>query len=415
MPVELPRPQGDITPPTPPTPIVWLIVFLVVLVAGVVSTLLTWPKGEPTGTAWFWLRLLAFPAMAGSLLYGLRLYYYQEEMTRLEAETETLADDRENAISFAREPLAVLAMAYLCAIGTRDVAQRVAAKNTSLESRDAPQDDATVASVRHTVLTLPGDSLRENRYRSCFVELLERLDQSLCSLPQQIPLEVYLQLPEGVAHDEIRAIWQSCWDAFGHRPGALSMLAPESGLMALDEWLDVYGGPALEKFAVFVAVQLYDTPPANSAEAATALLLGWAPLAERKGLVSLAELHRPVQAEQDQINEAASRALLWGAVEPEEISDMWQGGLERADRSALTQASSDLALAVSNTDQLAGIHDVDAAIGDAGVASPWLVIALAAEHAATTGKPQLAASRQHTLRLTVVQPVGETNEAGRQG
>jgi hypothetical protein len=408
MPVELPWPEEENASPAPPSPIVWLIVFVLVMLAGAVSTLLSWPKGQPTGTPWFWVRLLVLPASAGGLIYGLRLYYYQQEMDRLEAEAETLAEDTATAIRFAREPLAVLDTAYLCATGSRNLARHVAEKNTSLESRQPTHGNST---VRHTALALADDSDHANSYRSCFVELLEQLDPALCRLPSQMPLEVFLQLPEDARQNELSTTWQICWEAFGHRPVAPVLLTPDQGFMALDTWLDADGGPALEKCALVVSVQLHNTPPENSAEAAVALLLAWAPLAQRKGLVSLAQLHRPVEAAPDGEKDAASRALLWGMAAPAEVSDLWQGGLARADKSALTRTCADLALAVSDTDELSGIHDIDVAIGDAGVASAWLAMTLAIEHAASTGKPQLVGSRQNTLRLAVVQPAADANNA----
>lgn len=411
MPVELPRPEGDNEPPAPPNPIVWLIVFMVVMLAGVVWTLVSWPTGQPTSVPLFWVRLLVLPALAGALIFGFRLLYYQQEMDRLEDKADTLAEDTAAAIQFGREPLAVLDTAYLCTTGSRDLAKHFADRNTSLESRQPAHGNST---VRHTSLTLADDSDQVSRYRSCFVELLEQLDPALCRLPRQTPLEVFLQLPADTAQEELRATWQNCWEAFGHPPVEPVVLASDQGLMAIDAWLDTYGGPELEKFAVVAAVQLHDTPPPNSAEAAVALLLGWAPLAERKGVTSLAQLHRPVEVEPDGEKDAASSALVWGKADPAEVADLWQGGLERADKSVLTQACSDLALAVSDTDDLAGIHDIDVAVGDAGVASGWLATALAIEHASNTGKPQLVGNRQNTLRLAVVQPAAEANEARQQ-
>lgn len=111
-------------------------------------------------------------------------------------------------------------------------------------------------------------------------------------------------------------------------------------MMDLDAWLDVSGGSSLERFALVVAVQLRDAPIESSAEAAVAILLGWAPLAERSGVASRASLHRPVEITAD-FNQAISKALLWGDVEAAELADVWQAGISGADRSALLQAVAD--------------------------------------------------------------------------
>ncbi len=91
--------------------------------------------------------------------------------------------------------------------------------------------------------------------------------------------------------------------------------------MALDAWLDETGGPALERFRLFVAVQLHETPPQNSAEAAVALLLGWAPLAERLELPAIATLHRPVAAAHG-LADTIRTAALFGQITPDALTHL---------------------------------------------------------------------------------------------
>ncbi|QAU23568.1 hypothetical protein EO087_07410 [Dyella sp. M7H15-1] len=411
MPVELPTPQWDTTPPTLPRPFVWLGLFVAIMLAGVILALLTWPKGEPTDTAWFWMRLLAFPALAWCLLFGLRWLYHEQESARLQAADDVLAADRAKALLFAREPLAVLNASYLCAIGPGEAATQIVDGESKLESRDSFSDGT---SVRHTALDVEGFN-QEERFQSCFTALIRQLATSLTEIPRRVPLAVYLQLPADAPHEQIFALWQYCWDAAGYRSVETTLLHEEQGIMALDEWLDIRGGPELEKIALFIAVQLHEMPSANSAEAAVALLLGWAPLVERKALPSLALLHRPVEDSKDNVNETISRALLWGNAEAANVEHLWQAGLTHADASSLMQASSDLSLGLSSKQAADGIHDIDAAIGDAGVVAAWLAMALAIEHVSQTHMPQLVASRQNTLRATVVQPVATHQESGLQG
>ncbi|MFP3467841.1 hypothetical protein, partial [Leifsonia sp. SIMBA_070] len=87
---------------------------------------LTRSKDEATDTAWFWVRLLAFPALTWCVMFGLRRHYYDEQMQRLQAERGVRAEDREKALQFAREPLAVLGYTYLTALGSTDAAVKLA-------------------------------------------------------------------------------------------------------------------------------------------------------------------------------------------------------------------------------------------------------------------------------------------------
>lgn len=412
MPVELPVPRPESERPTPPNLVLWLFLFVAFMLASVVVTLLTWPKAEPTGTAWFWTRLLVLPALTGCAGFGLRCHYYHEEAEWFRADDEVCRADRAEAIQFASEPLAVVASAYLCEPGNSGVASRIAQGPAVLEAHP-PRSGGK--SVRHTSLSVIDDAEHLTRYRSCFFELLNLIDDQLYNLPSRVPLDVYLRLPANVDRKQAQAMWLACWQEFGHRPAEVCWLPDGSGLMALDAWLDIPGGPSLEKFALFVAVQLHEKPPEGSAEAAVALLLGWAPLAERVGIETKGQLHRPVEVGANPIANAIERALLWGLAGPHQVNNIWQAALGPDDRFALIRGASDLEFNASKTKGLPGFRNIDTALGDAGVAAPWLVAALAIEHAAHTGEPQLTASLDGALQLAVAQPAKRESDGERNG
>jgi hypothetical protein len=401
MPVELPVAKSRSGVPKPPRAIVWLALFVICMLAGVVGTLLTWPKTEPTGSPWFWMRLLVFPALAWCLGFGLRSHYYQEEMERLLAEDDTLEMDRVTALRFATEPLAVLGGAYLCALGSAAAAGKIAQGSSALIAM-TPHSGGKA--IRHTALTVAEDPKVPGRYRACFLALLDLIAVEVATIPNAVPLAVRVQLPRDAADQElVLETWQTCWLERKLRRVQATLLPAQKGVMALDEWLDIRGGPALEKFTLFVSVQLHDKPAENSAEAAVALLLGWAPLAERHGVKALATLHRPIEAGLGTLIDSIHTGLLWGGVIASKVDDLWQAALEAPDKPDLINSASDISLGVSKTHRLSGIHDVDIALGHAGAAAGWLAVSLAIEHASHTGKPQLIAWREGSLRFAVVQ------------
>lgn len=407
MPVELPVSQAPETPPRPPRAIVWLCLFVVSVLVGVVATLLTWPKTESTGAPWFWVQLLVLPALAWGIVFGLRLHYFDDESDRLRAEDETLQADRARAIQFASEPLAVLGHAYLCALGSAGVAGKIAENETALCAQ-TPHSGGEA--VRHTALALEEDIEAPGRYRACFKALLEGISEALTAIPSNEPLAVRLQLPRGVSQPDLLETWQVLWRDSKLRPVRATLLSPEQGMMALDEWLDIKGGPALEKFTLFVSVQLHEMPPDDSAEAAVALLLGWAPLAERRGVAVQAMLHRPIEADVANLNQTISMALLWGKATAAETKDLWQAALDPHDKPAFLQTFFDCSLGVSQTDELRGIHDIDKTLGSPDSAAGWLAAALAVEHVTQRGAPQLIAWREGSLRLAIAQPTTQANK-----
>ncbi len=407
MPVELPVRDPGKTPPSLPGVLVWLVLFIVFMLVGVGFALLTWTKGESTSTPWFWVNLLVYPALAWCGALGLRKLYYDQEMDRIDAEDETLQEDRQETIRFGREPLAVIASAYRCALDSGNGASAIVLGHTALKTQKTRFHNLP---VRHTALVLPTDDPEQSRYSLLFMELIGSLHDVLAALPRDVPFNIRLQLPPDSQHDELMSLWEDCWREFKLRPVRPTLLPVEQGLIALDDWLDLYGGPELQKFTLFVAVQLHDTSPADSAEAGVALLLCWPLVAVRKKLTPMAMMHRPLETATVALNEDILTALLWGGAVPDEIFHVWQTGLDTEDKAALNRASLVLKLGVVSSEGLSGLHDVDNAVGYAGAAASWLAAALAIENAQQHQQPQMIVCREGALRLAIVQPIANENK-----
>ncbi|WP_230963394.1 hypothetical protein [Burkholderia stagnalis] len=331
-------------------------------------------------------------------MFGLRLHYYDEQMQRRQAVRDVRAVDRERKLRFASEPLAVLACTYLTAPGSTEVASKIAGGELALSARTSA---AGIDAIRHTALELNESKEVPGRYRACFNALLEQISGAVMAVPARVPFSVQLLLPADADHGNLLDTWHACWVAKNLRPAPAKRFSVEQGVMIVDEWLDIRGGPALECAMLFVSVQLHDDPPQSSAEAAVGMLLAWAPLAERYGLTTRALLHRPVEIGASGLAAALSKVLQWGETSAVEINHLWQAGLPNQDKRALLQAASDTKLGVSQTTGLSGVYDIDQAIGHPGVCAGWLDIALGIEHVVRTGAPQLMAWHEGALRFTL--------------
>jgi len=234
-------------------------------------------------------------------------------------------------------------------------------------------------------------------------------------VPSTIPFDVYLQVPEDLDGEQIRDAWHVCMKTLGVTLAEPFYLTKEEGWMAVDAWLDIRGGPSLEKFALFVAVQTSDDASPSRSEAAVAMLMAWAPLAERIRFDAIAKLHRPVEVLADLGPAEVAECLLFGNAKAQEVSDIWQAGLHGEDENVLSKAASDLDLAVVRAEEPAGVHVIDAARGSMSGAASWLALALAAEHASETGTSQLVCIRQNSIRMAVVQPAEQFNQAEQMG
>ena len=408
MPIELPSPVSDRDLPSPPNVFIWLALLVVFLAAGAAWTLFSWPRDIPSGgSPWFWMQLLGYPFLAWCFVFGFRLHRYDEARNYWAARERVRQQDHEDAVAFGSEPLAVLGVAYSCAMASDGVAGRIAQEESALQAC-APAAGMPV--TRHTRLDLPEDEGSTDRLQTAFQVLLEKLDAAVRALPARVPFDVRLHLPDDVDPLRVLGVWARCWDGRGLRSAEAAIVTGAEGLMTLESWLDIPGGPALEKVSLFIAVQLHDTPPENSAEAAVALLLGWAPVAHRHDLTPLAMLHRPVACEAEGVSGAIADASLYACGKPADLHQLWHSGLNKADKVALLKGGSGVELGAAQKDGLPGVHDIDAALGYPGVAASWFAVALAIEHAGQNSDPQLIACREGAMRLAVVRPVAHQGE-----
>jgi len=406
MPVEFPSALLDDKRRSSPRPTVWLALLVLFVAVGAGWTLLSWPEGQPTGVPWFWMRLLGYPMLAWAALFGIRLHFHEERGNRRQALHEVRQIDRQEAIAFGAEPLAVLGAVHVSAMGDSGAAARIVKHESVLQARTLTP---RMPPIRHARLAFAAEQ-PVDRYRQAFQTLLAAIEAPLRALPIDVRCEVRLQLPADAEPERLLGVWKSCWRDSGLRPTEAALAPTETGLMALDEWLDAYGGQALEKFALFVAVQLHASPPPDSGEVAVAMLLGWAPLAERRDLTPIAMLHRPVACETDGLAGALETATLFGRSKPEEIHHLWHSGLSKADNVALLKSASAAALGAVQADGLTGVHDIDAALGRQGDAAAWSAAALAIDHVKHSNVAQLMACREHGLRVAVLAPVADRRE-----
>ncbi|MBB3259389.1 hypothetical protein F4827_004264 [Paraburkholderia bannensis] len=379
---------------------------------GMALSIATWPHGKSTSDPWFWVRSVVLPAMFAGFVFGLRWLFYGQQVSLHEADEETDARDRAEAIRFGREHLAIIGLDYLTAMGNGNVSARIVGGERALRSQQSPTTGTT---LRRTQLDILDGTDGIARFNLCLTEVMRGIRSVIQAAPSNIPLDVYIQIPGSISDDEVLSAWQACTKAVGVTLAEPLRLTKEDGLMTIDEWLDIRGGPLLEKLALFVAVQASGEAAPGNSEAAAAMVMAWSSLAERMHLDVVAKLHRPVDVLEELAVDDMSKTLLWGNTEAKEVLDMWQAGLSEADDDVLSKATSDLGLALVEADEPAGVHDIDAALGNTGEAAGWLAIALAAERASEAGTPQLVCTRQGTIRMAVVRPAEKANQAERTG
>jgi hypothetical protein len=243
---------------------------------------------------------------------------------------------------------------------------------------------------RHSRLPGKVDEAHETLLSEAFANLLVDLAPTLSQAPLDAPVALLFSVDTNVADDTLQHLWNQAW----HQSGIRQDQAPLTGegLAAIDHWLDHCATD--QGLLMVIALQIAPSHIENSAEVAVGLLL--ANQAVPGALQSLGCLHRPEpvsESENEQSDESlmqtARRALDWVPLQPERVGHVWRAGIGESWNASLSSTMSALLPAVDGGQ---GVTDLDALLGCAGVATPWLAITAAVLRLHREVEPQLVFS-----------------------
>ncbi|MNP13240.1 hypothetical protein D3C76_1055140 [compost metagenome] len=156
----------------------------------------------------------------------------------------------------------------------------------------------------------------------------------------------------------------------------------------MDQWLDQRSDD--QALLLLVSVAIAPDAPQGTAETAVGLLLGNP--GSQRGLLPVANLHRPEQARGESAGaliRATQQALTWGALQASGVEHIWRSGIGQKYHTAVTTVMSEAELPLRADRK---ILNLDALLGHPGAAAPWVAIALAAQTVQRGCGPQLILS-----------------------
>ncbi|SAK53049.1 hypothetical protein AWB79_01970 [Caballeronia hypogeia] len=405
--------------PKPPSPVVWVVLFVVAIAIGIGLTLTLWPKGRSPQCWQFYAWMFGVPSVCWAVLLAGRIHLYETALLQVQSHNTARASTVYDNTVYARRPLFLLARASITpmldgedapvqvaesfesAIQPLDnkplsLSARVVAGEKSLESKQVRE----TREVRlHSDLPRDGNSSTAELLEIVFTRLIDEIQPAVDRIPLGVPLEIWLDVQDEVAVAETLDVWQRESSRLNRSTDHPCILKPGESVMALDAWLDDDSHTRF-KFVLLISAQIRDDVPANSGEAAVAMLFGWPELSDSLNFEPLAHVHRPVIQSSDHERSVLATALDWGAARPEQIDRAWESGLPEVQHfpvSDSTGFASDIA--TSNR------TSIDEALGHTGAASGWLAIAMAAERAGETTCVQLiSTSAQQQPCWLVVRP-----------
>lgn len=356
-----------------PVTLRWLIMAMVILLAGTAATLWLW-QGERAGLT-FWFTAICLPLLIWGSLYALRRIGYKLE--RVGASSWNKQREALIASETARgQRFAWLVADYLVnALETGEPGKvkthRAVISTTPLLKHQIARDG--VSTVRHSAL--PAQGKPTDIFNGYTAEICGQVSDMLTLLPDNIPCDMAFDGSENIAElaDKL----------FSDINFPLRRIRNLSGFSILDDWLDRHhDSPAA---LLIISAQIYDVPPQDSGEAITVILLS------NRSFSALpspcVRIHRPEISKQHALNQALSRAMLWGKLETSAPLRGWITGGKLASEERWNNAC--IACAPELTTQRTA--NIDSVAGYAGIAAPWQSIILAARQCQIDKEPQMIA------------------------
>lgn len=399
----------------------WSLAFVLVAGGGSLGALSWWPASESTHTAWFWLCAVVFPFLAWLTPF---LFYLGAMQSRRRSAVE-YNKDRKNYIQIVQRdagiPLHVVASGFLFSSDDHEnTPLAVIGNDLLLEPRIRFLGDDQTITARW--IEPPGGAWRPGadgadfaRQQELFTyvlhSLIAQIAPAIRAMPEHIRIVPVISVDAPFELPNIEKKWREAWaeHQLGSETEPHICVTPPT-LISVDGWLD--GDDTFPSNAVMALCVIRINPLLNAlpekgaAEAGVVLLLASALLASRMRLTSQALLYRPERGNKFDLGHKLIQVLMWSRTDAPEVSDHWfTGGAEAPPQRALTDELHALGIAAVKTADPERQHDLDRRIGDAGLAAPWLNVALACNYASQCGHKQLiSVAQENTVTLAIIAP-----------
>ncbi len=361
MPIYLDEVPDSVDRLSRPVTLRWVIFLVVIMLAGVVLTLWQW-TGERRGVS-FWFTALGLPFCLWGILAVFRHIGYRLELNG-EAGWNDECDDLEETEISRGKRFAWILDTWLQTPAGRGTGSLGAAMAQGFPLLKTAIPRAGGQPVRHARIT-DFDS-DPNALVKAIEKAVFRINKTLACLPETLPCWLMFDCDAALSAEEedelLRRVMNQSERELRQIPG--------QGMSALDYWLDHRW--AKPSALVILTLSLRPSPQENDAEAIALMVL-----CNRKShqYPDAVRLHRPQQSSPETLTHNMAHALRWAELSPDAIKGIWITGEAVTGRPGLNQSCEDNKLTLSLTD---GIKSIDATLGYAGQASPWIAVALAA-------------------------------------
>ncbi|GJL42788.1 MULTISPECIES: hypothetical protein [Enterobacter cloacae complex] len=353
----------------------WLGLLVILLATGTVLAFSFWST-EREG-AIFWFTALGVPFCVWGTLLGIRRTAYKADQVWAEswnADRSILWNDE---IVRGQRAAWVITSGVITQVGS-STDKLLTAVRTSLPVLQVQKTRSGAGPVRHSKLKGFEAESKVGEFNASIKTLIMQVMPALEKIPGNIPCWLIADFDIPLTLDAE----QSALDIISSETGRSFSLFTAKGFTAFDYWLDnAWLKPSL---LLCLSAVIRDTPQEGDGEAISLTLM-----LNRKhpGFPDAIQLHRPEKHHNGSLAKTLSRALLWSKLSPEKVQGSWVAGRKISQGGEWNTACEEHKLSVEMTEDHKNIDDY---IGQVGISSPWLAVALAAP-SARSGMPQIIA------------------------
>ena len=358
-----------------PATLRWFGLLLLILATGCVLSFSFW--GTERAGAIFWFMALGVPFCIWGALFGIRRTAYKADQVWAESWNADRIILRNNEIVRGQRAAWVITSGVITQAGS-SADKLLAAIRGSLPVLQVQKTRSGAGPVRHSKLTGFEDESELVEFNAFIKTLIIQAIPALERIPANIPCWLIADFDVSFTLDAE----QSVLNIISSETGRSFSLFKAKGFAAFDYWLDnAWLKPSL---LLCLSAIIRDTPEEGDGEVISLTLM-----LNRKHpeFPDAIQLHRPEKHHNGSLAKTLSRALLWSKLSPEEVQGSWVAGRKISQGGEWNIACEEHKLSVDMTEDHKNIDDY---IGQVGISSPWLAVALAAP-SASSGMPQIIA------------------------
>ncbi|WP_350260390.1 type VI secretion IcmF C-terminal domain-containing protein [Paraburkholderia bonniea] len=342
----------------------WFVVWAACCGAGIVITLLLWPPGKSTQSAWFGFCIAGVPNLVFLLLIGIARAGYETQYLHALHWNQHRREWLRRQVKRARQPLYVLACSSYLPLDGKGLAQAVMEAKPLLRAQPPRTGIGLIEHLRLPDIVPIAISGEEDAFDAAdkdieangdagtkgldgidhiIEQVLAPLADTLHALCQPgvkyLPVVRLLTVIRSAENEPRLQQVRHALACLGLPPFECKVAAAAEDLMLADTWLDAREpGPLL-----VMALEWHDaTPPSGSTEGGVAVLLG--AQAAVGPVTAVGTLHRPVACSLDNLGGNLRMAMLWGKAVAAKIHTVWVSGFDVRDDIALAHAFDDASL-----------------------------------------------------------------------